>query len=105
MKSFLIGFLSVRQKRARGGLGFTATMAFLALAFLLAAATAGSATTAAARAVAHPALIGLSPSPEGLIDGLVVLRCCDSDGWREGRGLPPPPGGTYSPPLGVKLGR
>jgi len=78
-----MGLLRVRQKRARGGRGFTFTAGLRALAFLLAVA-AVSAAAADARAVDQPALICRSPNPEGLIEGLVDLRI---DGCSDCRGV------------------
>lgn len=89
MNSFRTGFFNVRQKRARGGRGLALATAFRALAFLL---TAGSMTPAAARAVAHPVLIALSPPPPiaddaagGLMDGRVARSAVESTG--DGQGL------------------
>lgn len=87
MKSFRMGFFRVRQKSARGGLGFKFMTGLRTFAFLFPTTADGSATPAAARAVAQPLLIGLSPRPLGLIDGRHVdLR---NDDCIDNRGLPP----------------
>jgi len=68
MNSFRTGFLSVRQNRARGGRGFRLTVGLRMLAFRLAAAES-PVTPAAARAVAHPSLIGGRSPADGATDG------------------------------------
>jgi len=87
MKSFLTGFLSVRQKSARGGRGLTVTVGLRAAARRRAAAAASppappAVTPAAANAVAQPSLI--AGRSDGATDGRVDRR------WTLPRG---PPGG------------
>jgi len=86
MKSLRTGFLSVRQKRARGGRGFRATVGLRAFTLRFAAASP-AVTPAAARAVAQPSLIGGRSPVDGATDGRVDLR------WTLPRGGAPDPGG------------
>jgi len=64
----------VRQKRARGGRGLTLTVGLRAIALRLAAAESPAVTPAAARAVAHPSLIGGRSPVDGATDGRVDRR-------------------------------